>query len=152
MQYSNLQAAANAAALATHDRLTAQEQACLRLVARRLSSKQIAVELGIAKTSVDTYCNRARRKLGVSDRYAAARLVATQAVPEAAATVPPPAPAPPRRAASAPLALVVAGIVAVALGVGSLLAGMTALEALKPPGWGEGAKASTPAQTAARAG
>src|SRR6202000_800145 len=30
--------------------------------------------LGMSKTSVDTYCDRARRKLGVEDRYAAARL------------------------------------------------------------------------------
>nr|QQZ50614.1 hypothetical protein JKL49_03725 [Phenylobacterium glaciei] len=41
---------------------------------RHLSSKQIARELGMSKTSVDTYCDRARRKLGVDDRYAARRL------------------------------------------------------------------------------
>jgi DNA-binding CsgD family transcriptional regulator len=151
VQYSNLQAT-SVAALTMHDRLTAQEQACLRLVARRLSSKQIAAELGIAKTSVDTYCNRARRKLGVSDRYAAARLVVTQTVPEASATSPPAPVARPRRVASAPLGLAAAALIAVALGVGSLLAGMTALEALKPPGWGEKAdKAVTSPQVVARA-
>ena len=47
----------------------------LRLVDQHLSSKQIARELGMSKTSVDTYCDRARRKLGVGDRYQAARLL-----------------------------------------------------------------------------
>src|SRR5689334_4314826 len=54
--------------------LTQRERECLRLVDQHLSSKQIARELGMSKTSVDTYCDRARRKLGVEDRYAAARL------------------------------------------------------------------------------
>src|SRR5258707_13485778 len=54
--------------------LTQRERDCLRLVDQHLSSKQIARELGMSKTSVDTYCDRARRKLGVEDRYAAARL------------------------------------------------------------------------------
>jgi len=57
------------------DLLTPRERECLRLVDQHLSSKQIARELGMSKTSVDTYCDRARRKLGVDDRYAAARLV-----------------------------------------------------------------------------
>jgi len=56
--------------------LTARERECLRLVDRHFSSKQIARELGMSKTSVDTYCDRARRKLGVNDRYHAARLLA----------------------------------------------------------------------------
>ncbi|MFN3574598.1 MAG: response regulator transcription factor [Phenylobacterium sp.] len=56
--------------------LTARERECLRLVDRHFSSKQIARELGMSKTSVDTYCDRARRKLGVTDRYHAARLLA----------------------------------------------------------------------------
>src|SRR5512147_1514400 len=54
--------------------LTPRERECLRLVDQHLSSKQIARELGMSKTSVDTYCDRARRKLGVDDRYSAARL------------------------------------------------------------------------------
>src|ERR1700748_3883642 len=54
--------------------LTPRERECLRLVDQHLSSKQIARELGMSKTSVDTYCDRARRKLGVEDRYAAARM------------------------------------------------------------------------------
>ena len=53
--------------------LTPRERECLRLVDRHLSSKQIARQLGMSKASVDTYCDRARRKLGVSDRYEAAR-------------------------------------------------------------------------------
>ncbi len=54
--------------------LTPRERECLRLVDQHLSSKQIARQLGMSKTSVDTYCDRARRKLGVDDRYSAARL------------------------------------------------------------------------------
>src|ERR1044072_2426172 len=57
------------------DLLTPRERECLRLVDQHFSSKQIARELGMSKTSVDTYCDRARRKLGVPDRYEAARLL-----------------------------------------------------------------------------
>ncbi|MDX5393035.1 MAG: helix-turn-helix transcriptional regulator, partial [Caulobacteraceae bacterium] len=56
--------------------LTARERECLRLVDRHFSSKQIARQLGMSKTSVDTYCDRARRKLGVGSRRDAARLLA----------------------------------------------------------------------------
>jgi DNA-binding CsgD family transcriptional regulator len=54
--------------------LTPRERECLRLVDQHLSSKEIARALGMSKTSVDTYCDRARRKLGVPDRYEAARV------------------------------------------------------------------------------
>ena len=83
--------------------LTPQELQCLRLVAEQRSSKEIAAELGISKASVDTYCNRARAKLGVSSRRAAARLVmeAEAATPSAATAAeasapvaPPPPPSP----------------------------------------------------------
>jgi DNA-binding CsgD family transcriptional regulator len=57
------------------DLLTQRERDCLRLVDQHLSSKQIARELGMSKTSVDTYCDRARRKLGVDDRFKAAKLL-----------------------------------------------------------------------------
>src|SRR5690606_28337255 len=40
--------------------LTPRERECLRLVDQHLSSKQIARALGMSKTSVDTYCDRAR--------------------------------------------------------------------------------------------
>src|SRR5437899_11091816 len=49
--------------------LTPRERECLRLVDQHLSSKQIARQLGMSKTSVDTYRDRARRKPGVADRY-----------------------------------------------------------------------------------
>lgn len=55
--------------------LTQRERDCLNLVDRHFSSKQIARELGMSKNSVDTYCDRARKKLGVTDRYTAARLL-----------------------------------------------------------------------------
>jgi DNA-binding CsgD family transcriptional regulator len=55
--------------------LTPQERECLRLVAQQRSSKEIAHVLGISKASVDTYCNRARAKLGVNTRRDAAQLV-----------------------------------------------------------------------------
>jgi len=55
--------------------LTPKERDCLRLVMERRSSKQIARQLGISRTSVDTYVRRAREKLGLKDRYAAARLL-----------------------------------------------------------------------------
>jgi DNA-binding CsgD family transcriptional regulator len=85
--------------------LTPKERECLRLVAQQCSSKEIARELGISKASVDTYCNRARAKLGVDSRRAAAQLLMTlehgagplePASPAAAANAPgPPAQAPP---------------------------------------------------------
>jgi DNA-binding CsgD family transcriptional regulator len=121
------------------------ERACLRLVARRLSSKQIAVELGIAKTSVDTYCNRARAKLEVADRYEAARLVVAQGeaadirpgltlvrpaadrAPEAAAD------AAPRRRLDRRLAVLILAAVAAALALASLMSGITALQDLHRP-------------------
>lgn len=57
--------------------LTAKERECLRLVGLQMSSKEIAAELGISKASVDTYCNRARAKLGVSSRREAAQMLRT---------------------------------------------------------------------------
>lgn len=120
-------------------RVTPMEQACLRLVARRLSSKEIAAELGIAKTSVDTYCNRARSKLGVTDRYEAARLLLAEqgvdpvdiVVGAAAAPheLPLPQPARPRRR----LVVGVAVATLLVLAVGTLLAGLRAIEDMKPP-------------------
>lgn len=123
-------------------RLTPKETACLRLVARGLSSKEIASELGIAKTSVDTYCNRARGKLGVGGRQEAARLVRTMVIADesmaaAANGYALAAPGEAARAAlipltSATLRLLAAAIVAT-LAAGALLAGFHALDAMKPP-------------------
>src|SRR5687768_11111129 len=86
-------------------RLTPKEREILLLVAENLSSKEIAARLGIAKTSVDTYCNRARSKLRVKDRYEGARLLAAAARADdalAAEALPPPETAPP--AAPTPVA------------------------------------------------
>ena len=58
------------------NRLTPKERECLRLVLENRSSKAIARRLGISPTSVDTHIRRARAKLGLRDRYAAARLAA----------------------------------------------------------------------------
>jgi DNA-binding CsgD family transcriptional regulator len=130
--------------------LTPMEQACLRLVAKHLSSKEIAVELGIAKTSVDTYCNRARTKLGVSDRYEAARrLVSDQASASRhfPSTGPRAAPvsitvaqdvAPSWLAGGAPrggrpLLSAAVMILATVLALAALLSGLRALEAMRPP-------------------
>jgi len=125
--------------------LTPKEQACLRLVAKHLSSKEIAAELGIAKTSVDTYCNRARAKLGVSDRYEAARrLVSDQdpadrhfrpaapaAVPVAITTSQDFSANRTRRSPwLGPAALMA---LAAVLALATLLAGLRALDVMRPP-------------------
>lgn len=57
------------------DRLTERERECLRLVDRHMSSKEIARELGLSKHTVDWHLDKARRRLGASDRYDAARRV-----------------------------------------------------------------------------
>lgn len=57
-------------------RLTEGQLACLRLVSRHLTSKQIARQLGISKDTVDQRLDRARRTLGVANRYEAATALA----------------------------------------------------------------------------
>jgi len=120
--------------------LTPKEQACLRLVAQHLSSKDIALALGIAKTTVDTYCDRARRKLGVADRYEAARRLiahlgpgdAARAPPEGSAVIPLTAAAPARPRSPGPwavAALALAAIVALA----TLLSGLRAIDEVTTP-------------------
>lgn len=56
--------------------LTEGQRICLRLVDRHLSSKQIARELGISKDTVDQRLDRARKLLGATDRFEAARAFA----------------------------------------------------------------------------
>ena len=56
--------------------LTEGQLACLRLVSRHLTSKQIARKLGISKDTVDQRLDRARRTLGVANRYEAATALA----------------------------------------------------------------------------
>ena len=127
--------------------LTPQERECLRLVAQQRSSKEIGRELGISKASVDTYCNRARAKLGVPSRRAAAQMVlmleraegaeapaagpALQPAPElqpapVAATV---AVLPPLSSLGpmARLGIIVGGAVVLALAFGMLLSGLKTL-------------------------
>ena len=57
-------------------RLTEQQRVCLRLVYSHLTSKEIAPRLGIAPNSVDQHIKAAMRTLGVSDRRAAAFILA----------------------------------------------------------------------------
>ncbi len=123
-------------------RLTPKEVACLQLVARGLSSKEIASELGIAKTSVDTYCNRARGKLDVGGRHEAARLlrnVLTRDEDAGAAAIACVAPARVSAAGPARAPLTTATLTLLAMGVlatlafGAMMAGFHALDAMKPP-------------------
>jgi DNA-binding CsgD family transcriptional regulator len=124
--------------------LTAQERECLRLVGLQLSSKEIAHELGISKASVDTYCNRARAKLGVTNRREAAQLVRSlEAVHDRpAAAEPAPSPTPPGAQPAAPVALlppiaslgplerfgvIIGGAAALTLAFGMLLSGLQSL-------------------------
>lgn len=57
-------------------RLTDKQRECLRLVYAHMSSKEIAQKLGIEPGTVDQYVKAAMRTLGVSDRRAAARMLA----------------------------------------------------------------------------
>lgn len=57
-------------------RLTDTQRKCLRLVYAHLSSKEIAPRLGVEPGTVDQYIKAAMRTLGVSDRRAAARILA----------------------------------------------------------------------------
>lgn len=66
-------------------RLTDTQRKCLRLVYAHLSSKEIAPRLGVEPGTVDQYIKAAMRTLGVSDRRAAARILAEH---EGAATPP----------------------------------------------------------------
>jgi DNA-binding CsgD family transcriptional regulator len=52
--------------------LTPRERACLRLVAQHHRSKEIARLLNSSKSTVDKHIDRARERLGASDRRAAA--------------------------------------------------------------------------------
>jgi DNA-binding CsgD family transcriptional regulator len=54
--------------------LSEGQKNCLRLVARGLSSKEIALETGLSPQTVDTYLKQAVAKLGASNRREAARM------------------------------------------------------------------------------
>jgi DNA-binding CsgD family transcriptional regulator len=69
--------------------LSARERDCLRLILENHTSKEVGRQLGISHTSVDTHVRRARAKLGLRDRYEAARLLAHwEGEPEPAAASP----------------------------------------------------------------
>ncbi|MEI9928040.1 MAG: helix-turn-helix transcriptional regulator [Sphingomonas sp.] len=53
--------------------LSEGQKSCLRLVARGMSSKEIAIETGLAPQTVDTYLKQAIARLGASNRRDAAR-------------------------------------------------------------------------------
>ncbi|HWU95160.1 MAG TPA: helix-turn-helix transcriptional regulator [Sphingomonas sp.] len=74
----------------TIEQLTARERDCLRLVARGMSSKEIALALGLSPLTVDGYLKEAARTLGVSSRREAARILASheEAPPQAPETPP----------------------------------------------------------------
>ncbi|MEO6248686.1 MAG: helix-turn-helix transcriptional regulator [Sphingomicrobium sp.] len=63
------------------DKLTSRQLDCLRLVARNLSSKEIAAELGISPHTVDQRIRGALQILGVERRSQAARLISDDAGP-----------------------------------------------------------------------
>lgn len=56
--------------------LTAREERVLRLVGGGMSSKSIGATLSIAPSTVDSIVKSAMRKLGVSNRRAAAAVLA----------------------------------------------------------------------------
>jgi len=53
--------------------LSDSQKACLRLVAQGMSSKEIAIELSLSPSTVDTYLKHAIARLGASNRRDAAR-------------------------------------------------------------------------------
>lgn len=119
--------------------LTPKEQACLRLVSQRLSSKEIGAHLGISKTSVDTYCNRARAKLDVADRFEAARALkavddAQEGAAERAIAASSPSQQARRRLAPIPVLMTAAALVAIGIGLAALLAGLRAIDKMRPGG------------------
>jgi len=122
--------------------LTARERECLRLVLEHHSSKEIGRLLGVSQTSVDTHLRRARHKLGVNERYAAARLLAeweSRGHASGGHAAPAKQASPPRRGSawrlpplgalnlSQRLALVVAGSLVCALAFGAMASARAAL-------------------------
>ena len=62
------------------DPLTPRQREILTLVGRGMSTKQIALEVGIAERTVDTHIKRARAALGAPTRAAAVATLRDQAV------------------------------------------------------------------------
>lgn len=57
--------------------LSEKQKSCLRLVARGCSSKEIALQIGLSPSTVDTYIKTSMARLGASNRREAARLLET---------------------------------------------------------------------------
>jgi DNA-binding CsgD family transcriptional regulator len=70
-------------------KLTERQRACLELVAKGFTSKQIGRKLGISHSTVDNHILIATQALGVADRREAGRLVASagQQLPRQAPTL-----------------------------------------------------------------
>lgn len=64
------------------DSISAQQRECLRLVWQQLSSKEIALRLGISKNTVDGYIAEAVIRLGARDRRHAARICFSDTPPD----------------------------------------------------------------------
>jgi DNA-binding CsgD family transcriptional regulator len=73
-------------------KLTERQRACLELVAKGFTSKQIGRKLGISHSTVDNHILLATQTLGVADRREAGRLVtnAGQQLPRHPASLPEP--------------------------------------------------------------
>lgn len=77
------------------EKLTLRERDCLRLVARGYTTKEIAREIGVTDLRAQKIIESANRKLGVSRRMEAARLLAAHenrgvdVTPGGTATLPP---------------------------------------------------------------
>ena len=67
-----------AAQPAATDSLTAREMEVLSLLARRLSNKEIAAELGVAEKTIKTHVSSILSKLGLESRVEAARIAREQ--------------------------------------------------------------------------
>ncbi len=67
-----------------HDALTVRELDVLRLIAAGRSSKQIALRLGIARSTVSTHVSTILLKLGASNRTEAAVIAVRDGIIEPA--------------------------------------------------------------------
>jgi DNA-binding CsgD family transcriptional regulator len=65
--------------------LSDRQRTCLRLVAARKTSKEIARELGLSPSTVDSHIRAAVGRLGTKDRFSAASQVVEQDEPVATA-------------------------------------------------------------------
>ena len=69
--------------------LSESQKTCLRLVARGMTSKEIAKDTGLAPQTVDTYLKTAMARLNAPTRRDAARLLAEHELPQNLGSPPP---------------------------------------------------------------